>query len=49
MERNIMTLFGILSSFECFLSYFQTRITTTKFDRQKTGTHIFQITTLFLK
>ena len=49
MERNVMTLFRILSSFDCFLRYFQTRITTTKFDRQKSGTHIFQITTLFLK
>ena len=31
MERNVMTSFRILSSFECFLRYFQTRITTTKF------------------
>ena len=31
MERNVMTSCRILSSFECFLCYFQTRITTTKF------------------
>ena len=49
MEHNVMTSFRILSLFECFLRYFQTRITTTKFDWQKTGTHISQITTLFLK
>ena len=35
MERNVMTSFQILSSFECFLPHFQTRITTTKFDRQQ--------------
>ena len=47
MKRNVMTSFRILASFACFLRYFQTRITTTKFDWQKTGTHISQITTLF--
>ena len=31
MKRNVMTSFRILSSFECFLRYFQTRIATTKF------------------
>ena len=45
--NNVMTSFRILASFACFLRYFQTRITTTKFDCQKTGTHISQITTLF--
>ena len=47
MKRNVMTSFRILASFACFLRCFQTRITTTKFDWQKTGTHISQITTLF--
>ena len=31
MERSVMTSFRTLSSFECFLRYFQTRIITTKF------------------
>ena len=47
MERNEMTSFRILSWFECFLRFFQTRITTINFDWQKTRTHISQITTLF--
>ena len=32
MERNVITSFRILSLFECFLRYLQTRITTIKFD-----------------
>ena len=43
MEHNVMISFRILSSFECFLCYFQTRKTTAKFDWQKTGTHICQV------
>ena len=49
MERNAMTSFRILSSFECFLRYFEIRITTSKFDWQKPGTHISQITTFIFK
>ena len=30
MERNVLTSFQILSSIECFLRYFETRITTIK-------------------
>ena len=39
MERNEMTSFRILSWFECFLRFFQTRITTINFDWQKTRTY----------